>query len=164
MYFEPFMESQIELAKTETNWRRYVNLLRAGVEAGDDSAIYAMGSLYVQGARRPYVKRDEVLGVALLVRACRSSPAAMLEYASFLEEGTHGVRRDPRAAVEMYRRAVKYGSIAARFNLARCLSHGVGGKKQVSKARQLLLECEELGYPAEFIDLLRSSSGFRVDP
>ncbi len=147
MWFEPFEASLLELSRQDTDWLRYLSLLKLGVQAGDDRAMHALGSLMLSGATEPKVIRNRAEGIRLLHRATRSVPMAMLEYAEILEGGLRGVKKNEALAFAMYKRAERYGSVAARFHVARCLLAGTGVAIDRPGAARRLKLCLELGWP-----------------
>jgi|JI10StandDraft_1071094.scaffolds.fasta_scaffold42412_5 TPR repeat protein len=165
MWFEPFDASLIELSGQETDWSRYLALVKLGVQAGDDRAMYALGSLMLSGSTKPKVVRNRAEGLRLLRRATRSVPMAMLEYAVLLESGVGGVEKDEQLAFAMFKRAERYGSVAARFHVARCLLAGTGVAVDRRGAARRLKRCLELGWPREDVveELLRVASGATVE-
>jgi len=146
-WFEPFDACMFELSKPSTDWGKYLSLIEAGARAGDDRAMYALGSLMLSGSTEPAVARDRRTGLMYVRRATRSVAAAMLEYAAMLEDGARGVPAAPAAAFALFKKAERFGSITGRFHVARCLLAGTGTKVDRAAAARRLRRCLELGGP-----------------
>ena len=93
---------------------------RHGVMAGHGYCQFAVASWLWDGDAEAGIRKDRRRAVALLTLAARTCPLAMTEL------GHHVERRDPSTAVALYRRAVRFGSIEARMDLARCYKFGIG--------------------------------------
>lgn len=148
-FFEPYYRSLAEVGRTDTDWNKYAELLEVGAAAGDDHACYALASLCLHGVplREQHYPRNVRRGLALLRRATRSVHLAMTELAAIYESGELGVRRNRGRAFELFERAVKFGSITARFHLGRCYYFGIGTRRNRPKAMQLFRAAAKLGFP-----------------
>ncbi|MCO5169671.1 MAG: DUF4034 domain-containing protein [Planctomycetes bacterium] len=116
----------------------------AAAEAGDPWWQALIGDYLVSGAHRPHVPRDVERGLRLLCRAAHQGRAdAQVDLGEHLEEGRHGLARDPAAAAALYERAAAGGSDMAMAALARCSLAGHGGPRDPARALRLYEQAAE---------------------
>lgn len=143
---EPFDEALIEFYGTKPDHAGYRRLVERAAQAGDDRARYAMATWYLHGAPELGVKKNHRVARTWLEAAARSSALAMHDLAFAHETGRLGLRRDARAAYRLYRKSMRYGSVSAHHEVARCLFHGIGVKANRAAGEKLFAIARELGY------------------
>ena len=145
-YIEPFDAALIDLYASRVDWNRYRTLVELAAMSGDDRARYAMATWYLHGHEELRVRRNPKRARELLLLAARSSALAMCDLAFAYETGKLGFTRDPRRAYALYRRAARFGSIGARFDVGRCLVHGIGVRQDRQRGERVLQDAARLGY------------------
>lgn len=145
-FVEPFDDAMHVRYRGHVDWTRYRRLIETAHAAGDARATYAMATWYLRGYREVGVKRQPKRAVPLLVIAARRFALAALELAFAYETGRWVGRRDPEAALRLYRKAVRLGSVRARYEVGRCYWWGIGTKKNERTATRFLRDAERLGY------------------
>jgi uncharacterized protein len=111
---------------TRKNHRLAVQWLQKAAKRRVPEAVFLLGCCYEHGRG---TRTDRVRAMKLYVAAARLGyPEAHVEV------GLHNHDRNPKQAVERYRKGAQLGSAAGQFNLARCLERGDGVRPNLREA------------------------------
>ena len=121
------VESQIKTAYNyrygyggmSKNEREALRWYQQASKSGNPKALHELGSLYLYGSREV---KDPKRGLKLVRQAVKKGHAeAHVTLGSSYEGGFYGVKRNPREAEKLYRRAAESGNSTAMMSLAEML-------------------------------------------
>ncbi|UYN95460.1 MAG: SEL1-like repeat protein [Enhydrobacter sp.] len=133
------------LAGIPRNDQRAAELFELAANAGHRRAQVNIGILYLRGQGVP---RDLVQARAWLEKAATDGdPTAQYALGRAMEESQGAAAADSIRATDLYRRAAEQGHALAALRYALALADGVGIKRDLAKAQELLVRAYESGVP-----------------
>jgi len=132
--------------------------------AGHQEATVLYARALMDGAG---IAKDEAKGIRLVAKLAGEGHArSQVVYGTALEFGLHGLEKDPKAAIEWYRKAMDAGNVEGTVYYANALAIGNGIDKDEAKAAELLKKSADDGHTLGMVaygQALRAGRGVAKD-